>query len=122
MGSGSYIGGHTKVFISERGTRWEVADFPARQSGNSRRKAWDDEVVNGSYAARTSVSKEARSFLSMCAVAFRDDSLTDGFPKPHPILQREIRRLGGNKRWIVCDPRRLRLFESVLKKISVNRR
>jgi hypothetical protein len=37
MGTGSYIGAHTKIFISDGGTRWEVSDRPANQPDDSRR-------------------------------------------------------------------------------------
>ncbi len=30
MGNGSYIGAHSKVFISDRGTSWEVPDRSAK--------------------------------------------------------------------------------------------
>lgn len=45
MGTGSYIGAHTKVFISDTGTRWEIPDRPTNEADGSRRKRWDEEVA-----------------------------------------------------------------------------
>jgi len=100
MGTGSYTGGHTKIFITDDGTRWEVPDRPAEQPGGWRRERWDEEIIGRS---ERTVSKEAKSFLSMCATAFRSNSLTDNHPKPPVALQKQIRRAGGNKRWITAD-------------------
>ncbi len=119
MGSGSYIGAHTKIFISDRGTRWEVPDHPAHQPDNSRRNRWDDDVA--SETGRSKFHKQIRSFLSMCAVAFRSDGLTDDNPKPPPALQKKVKMAGGNKRWIASNPVRLRLFEEFLKKVREKR-
>jgi hypothetical protein len=100
MGKGTYTGGHTKIFVTDKGITWEVPDRPADQPDDSRRERRDDENIGRS---ERTVSKEARSFLSMCATAFRSDSLTDSHPKPPVALQKQIRRAGGNKRWIATD-------------------
>ena len=113
MGTGSYTGGRTKIFITIRGTIWEVPDRPMHQPNDSRRERWDDEVITSSNAT---LSREGRSFLSMCAVAFHSDTLTDNYPKPPPALQKQIRRAGGNKRWIAVDQIRLSLFEKFYKR------
>jgi hypothetical protein len=60
-------------------------------------------------------TKEHRSFLSMCAVAFHNDLLINDNPKPPIALQKAVRRSGGNRKWIVSDPSRLRLFETFYK-------
>jgi hypothetical protein len=108
MGAGSYLGGHSRIFVSDSGTRWEVPD-PAEV------RPWDAsiEVETG-----RKIGKEIRSFLSMCAVAFRDDQLSDSNPRPPAILIREIQRAGGNKRWIAEDRSRLALFKSFYLKRS----
>lgn len=116
MGTGSYAGGHTKVFISNGGTRWEVPDLPAKQPDDSRRGRWDEEVVGENDQKLRKGRKEARSFLSMCAVAFRDDVWTDSNPKPPPVLQKEVRLAGGSKRWIATSRVRLNLFEHFFRK------
>jgi hypothetical protein len=111
MGTGSYTGAHTKIFITDSGTKWEVPDQSAKREDGSRRERWDEEII--ARSERT-VTKEARSFLSMCATAFRSDCLTHNHP---PVaLRKEIRRSGGNKNWIVRDQIRLSLFESFYKK------
>jgi hypothetical protein len=113
MGKGTYAGGHTKLFVTDKGTIWEVSDRAADQPDDSRRERWDDEDIGRS---KRTVSKEERSFLSMCATAFRNDSFTDSHPKPPLALQKQIRRAGGNKRWIAVDQIRLSLFEKSYKK------
>jgi hypothetical protein len=110
MGKGTYLGGHSKIFVSGSGTAWEVPDLPAQQPDHSRRDRWHEEMVGG----ERKVSKQGRSFLSMCAIAFHDDVLTDSNPKPPPVLQKQVRLSGGNRKWIVSDPDRLRLFEKFL--------
>ena len=117
MGTGSYTGGHTKIFITDKGTKWEVPDRPPEQGDGSRRERWDDEIIGGS---ERTVSKEARSFLSMCATAFRGDSLTGDHPMPPVALRKQIRRAGGNKEWIARDQIRLSLFERFYKKKKPN--
>lgn len=109
---GSYLGGHTKVFVSESGTRWEVPDVPPRSPNSTSRRRWDSNI--GVETGR-SVSKETRSFLSQCAVAFLNDALTDTYPNPPPGLTKQIRQAGGNKRWIVFNLTRLKLFENLYK-------
>jgi hypothetical protein len=47
----------------------------------------------------------------MCAVAFCEDVFTDKVPKPPIVIRNEVKRAGGNKRWIANDPIRLKLFE-----------
>jgi hypothetical protein len=118
VGTGSYTGGHTTVFISSLGTRWEVPDHPARQPEDSRRDRWDEEVAGGTENRSRTVGKEGRSFLSMCAVAFHADLLTESNPKPPPALQKEVRRAGGNKSWIARSRVRLKLFEVFLRKAA----
>jgi len=121
MGIGSYLGGHTKIFISEGGTKWEVSDRPANRSDESIRDRWDGEVGVETGASLRRVSKEGRSFLSMCAVAFRKDILTESHPKPPAHLQREIKRAGGNKKGIASNSARLGLFEQFYKRSEPNR-
>src|ERR1700730_15446351 len=113
MGTGSYTGGHTKIYITDNGTKWEVLDRSAEQADRSRREGWDEEIIGRS---ERTVSKEARSFLSICATAFRGDSLTENHPMPPVALRKQIRRAGGNKKWIATDQIRLSLFESFYKK------
>ena len=113
MGSGSYIGGHTKIFITDTGTKWEVPDRSSNDADSSRRERWDEEII--ARNERT-VTKETRSFLSMCATAFRSDRLTDSHPTPPIGLRKQIGHAGGNKEWIVTDQTRLNLFESFYKK------
>jgi len=86
----SYLGGHTKIFISESGTRWEVPDVPLRQSDSTKRDRWDSEI--GVETGR-GASKETRFFLSQCAVAFFNDALTDTYPQPPPILKSKFAKL-----------------------------
>jgi hypothetical protein len=107
MGKGTYTGGHSKIFISGSGTVWEVSDRPAQQPDHSRHDRWDDEIVSG----QRKISKEGRSFLSMCAMAFHNDMLTATNPKPPPVLQKQVRLAGGNRSWIASDLSRLKLFE-----------
>jgi len=114
MGKGTYVGGHSKIFVSGSGTVWEVPDLPAQQPDDLRRDRWDDEIVGGERKVR----KQGRSFLSMCAMAFRRDILTDSNPKPPPVLQKQVRLAGGNREWIVRDPHRLRLFEKFLNRTN----
>jgi hypothetical protein len=115
MGRSTYTGGHSKIFVNEKGTTWEVPDQPAEQPDDSKKERWDEEIVG---RIERTISKEARSFLSMCAKAFRNDSLTDNHPKPPVALQKQIRGAGGNKRWIVTDQIRLSLFESLYKRAN----
>ena len=118
MGSGSYIGGHTKIFISDRGTTWEVADRATNGSDNSSRDRWDDEVgVEVGHGLRK-VSKEGRSFLSMCAVAFRNDVLSKSHPNPPARLQHEVKLAGGNMKWIASDRGRLGILSSFTRSAS----
>jgi hypothetical protein len=116
MGSGSYIGGHTKIFISDRGTTWEVSDRATNRSDDSSRERWDDEVGVGVGRGLRKVSKEGRSFLSMCAVAFRNDVLSESHPKPPARRQREVNLAGGNRKWIASDRGRFGIFEQFYKK------
>jgi hypothetical protein len=107
MGSGGYTGGHTKVFLSKSGTSWEVSDPFATQPGSPTLKRWDKKGVE----AGGKIDKQSRSFLSMCAVSFYNDALTDNSPKPPPAMQKELRTAGGNRRWIASDSVRLKVFE-----------
>jgi hypothetical protein len=45
MGAGSYTGGHSKVFISDSGTTWEVSDRSAKELTDWRRVRWDPEIA-----------------------------------------------------------------------------
>jgi hypothetical protein len=110
MGTGTYIGGHSKVFISDTSTRWEVSDRAAKEPDGSQRRRWDDEVAGASDGRPGRINKEARSFLSMCAAAFRSDALTQRHPEPPTGMRKQVSRAGGNKSWIASDPTRLRLF------------
>jgi hypothetical protein len=121
MGSGSYTGGHTIVFINAAGTKWEVPDLPTSGPSNSIRSRWDDKVGVETGRGLRRAGKEARSFLSMCAAAFHNDALTETHPKPPGRLQREIKLAGGNKHWIVTDRSRLVLFAQFLKKLELKR-
>ena len=116
MGTGNYIGAHTKVFITDGGTRWEVPDAAANEPDGSRRKRWDEEVAATPDRGPARMTKEVRSFLSMCAVAFRRDALTERNPKPPAALQKQVRAAGGNKSWIASDSSRLRLFADFYKR------
>jgi hypothetical protein len=116
MGTGSYIGAHTKVFITDGGTRWEVPNAAANEPDGSRRKRWDREVAVTADGASDRKTKDVRSFLSMCAVAFRRDALTESNPKPPPALHKQVRDAGGNKSWIASDSSRLRLFADFYKR------
>lgn len=113
MGRGTYLGGHSKIFVSDSGTRWEVPwdvpDRPGHAFNDMVRPRWDTQI--GGDTDRK-VGKQIRSFLSVCAVAFHHDQLSDSNPKPPAILVRQIKRAGGNKRWIAEDRSRLALFES----------
>jgi hypothetical protein len=121
MGTGSYIGGHTKVFISAGGTRWEVPDRRGRGPNDSMRDRWDDELGVETSRGLRQLGKETRSFLSMCATAFHNDGLSETHPKPLPRLQREIKLAGGNKSWIARDTVRLNLFAYFFKKLVTRR-
>jgi hypothetical protein len=57
----------------------------------------------------------------MCAVAFRNDVLSESHPKPPARLQREIKLAGGNKKWIATDAARLKLFEQFFKRLETRR-
>src|SRR5258707_13579221 len=107
MGSGGYAGGHTKIFLTKNGTSWEVSNPLPPQPGLSSLKRWDKKGVE----AGGKIDKKSRSFLSMCAVSFYNDALTDNNPKPPPAMRKELRSAGGNRRWIVSDAVRLRIFE-----------
>src|SRR5688572_789492 len=111
----TYRGGHTKVFISQSGTSWEVPDHSQVVADPGVRKRWDEETV-GEAGDRPEVEKQARSFLSMCAMAFWHDALTNESPPALPELKKQVRRAGGNKRWIVGSATRLGLFEQYYKK------
>jgi hypothetical protein len=110
---GSYLGGHTKIFVSDSGTSWEVPDLPLRQRDSTKRNRWDREI--GVETGR-GASKETRSFLSQCAVAFFNDALTDTYPPPPSVLAKQIRQAGGTKRWIISDFTRLNHFENFYKR------
>jgi hypothetical protein len=97
MGTGSYTGGHTKI-------------LSAKEPDDSRPDRWDAKIA---VETGRRITKEGRSFLSMCAVAFCRDVLSDNNPRPPAILQRQIKLTGGNKKWIASDPTRLRLFEDL---------
>jgi hypothetical protein len=113
MGRVDYIGGHTIIFISDSGTKWEVPDHPAKQPDNSRRGRWNEDVA---VETGRRMRKEERSFLSMCAVSFRNDVLSESNPTPPPALQRAVKLAGGNKKWIIADTARLRVFEDFFRK------
>jgi hypothetical protein len=83
-----------------------VSDL-ATQPGSSTLKRWDKKGVE----AGGKIDKQSRSFLSMCAVSFYNDALTDNNPKPPPAMQKELRSAGGNRRWIASDSVRLKAFE-----------
>jgi hypothetical protein len=117
MGTGSYVGGHTKVFISAGGTRWEVPDRPVKRTDDLTRERWDNKLGVETGRELRRLGKETRSFISMCAMAFYNDGLSETHPKPLPRLQREIKLVGGNKNWIASDAARLSLFEHFFKKL-----
>ena len=118
MGRGAYLGSHTKIFITKAGTRWEVSDRAQTEPDPSVRKRWDVEIAVETGRKLRKVSKQARSFLSMCAVAFHNDLLTDNHPEAPLALQKAVIGAGGNKKWIVRDSARLRVFEELYRKIK----
>lgn len=95
---------------------WEVPDLPLRQRNSTKRDRWDKEI--GVETGR-GASKETRSFLSQCAVAFLNDVLTDTYPPVPPVLEKQIREAGGTKRWIISDFTRLNHFENFYKRRAV---
>lgn len=121
MGTGGYTGGHTKIFISASGTKWEVSDQAQQRSDGSLRNRWDPEIGVETGQGLRPISKQGRSFVSMCAVAFCRDVLSESNPRPPPVLQREVKLAGGNKKWIASNPVRLRLFEDFFRKTESKR-
>jgi hypothetical protein len=112
MGRGSYLGGHTKIFPSDGGTKWKLTDQP-QSNTEGPRKRWDGEIGVLANQELRSIGKQRRSFLSMCAVAFCEDALTDGVPKPPAVIQKEVRHAGGNRRWIAGNALRLKQFKDL---------
>jgi hypothetical protein len=112
MGKGGYLGGNSEVRITEDGTQWapeQEVDAPPKE------ERWSPTVGVETGPELHARAKIRRSFISMCAVAFRNDKLTDKEPAPPDPLRKEVRAAGGNRRWICQDPARLALFERLLK-------
>jgi len=112
MGRGGYLGGHTKIFPSDGGTTWKLND-PPQPKTEEPRKRWDRESDAPLGEAQRIIRLQRRSFISMCAVAFCGDALTDNVPKPPTVIRKEVNHAGGNRRWIADDALRLKQFKDL---------
>jgi hypothetical protein len=112
MGRGGYLGGHTRIFPSEGGTTWKLIDRPQPKTEDPR-KRWDREPGVPPSEEQRGIRLQRRSFLSMCAVAFCGDVLTDNVPEPPDVIRKEVKHAGGNRRWIAGDALRLKHFKDL---------
>lgn len=119
MGKGIYSGGHTKIFVSDEGTSWPTAfDDPSVSTGELSRpkpqRTWSgkrSEDPPGRLA-----HKDELEHVILCARAYREDRLTEGFPQPAQKLVDVVAAYGGNVSWLLASPKRKKRFIEALKK------
>ncbi len=117
MGRSHYPGGHTKVAVGPDGTQWE-APWNIKQAIDDHYCRWDKRdnlIATPQIAIDKRRRKEFSYFMLACARAFTDETLSPVFPPPPQWLRKEIRRAGGNIKWLHADQERVILFTRILK-------
>ncbi len=112
MSRNHYAGGSTKVGVGEEGTRWEV-DWDIEQEIHQHYKRWHPQggiKPDADVMVWKRRRKEFTYFMLACARAFAEETLSSSFPPWPDWLRKEIKRAGGNVRWLQSDGLRLGLL------------
>jgi hypothetical protein len=105
MGKGGYNGGGSKIFIGENGTAWETK-WDSDQTIDEFLDRWDkrdDLKFDSAIQVRKRQRKQLAYFLLACARAYVADTLSQTFPPPPNFLSKQIRKAGGNAKWLASD-------------------
>jgi hypothetical protein len=117
MGKGDYHGGSTGGTFDEDGApRFnEGPEFPQIKGPPQKRWSENAPVDQDARLAAKQYGKLVSRFLALCAVAFRNDSLSASLPAPPKELKPEISAWGGNIAWIDKHDRRKYQFAEFVK-------
>jgi hypothetical protein len=84
----------------DSGNPYDYSDETERKSRAILSKAEREEFEK---AQERDASKSLRSFVSQCAAAYADQTLSADFPIPPKPLRRIISATGGNVSWLASD-------------------
>jgi hypothetical protein len=110
MGHGTYLGGRSKIGISDNGTSWSTFD-----DAQSRSKARKPRVIRDHRPTKREIAEQERldliqekalirEFISRCPREYACNKLTTFHPKAPPMLRKRVANAGGNVEWLARDP------------------
>jgi len=110
MGKGHYPNAHTEVTIGPDGTRWPqevdtLIEDQCRRWSSLGKVAFDPTI-----AEHKRRRKAFTYFMLACAKALVEESLSPSYPPSPDWLRKEVKRAGGNIRWLYSNDRRLSLL------------
>lgn len=117
MRNDSYLGGSTKIVVSKEGTTWETDWQQGLMVAGEFFERWDkrDEVV---FSNKARVLKKQRKqftyFMRACAIAFKEETLSESFPPAPPFLAKRVKRAGGTAHWLATDRTLLELLTRMI--------
>jgi hypothetical protein len=100
MSKDHYLGGHTKIFVSKKGTVWDSRwDKNILEHAGQSFERWDtrDKIENdGGVQKEKRRRKQYTYFVLACARAVVEETLSTNFPPAPDFLRRDIKGAGGN--------------------------
>ena len=124
MGKGIYVGGHTKIYLSEDGTVWPAgahADSGGEETkslrGATHNKRWADDTLTDLAAegGRSLLKQEEFIILAEYASSYRTKKPTRVLRSLSPALVASVERFGGVVEWINADEHRITRFWNMVK-------
>src|SRR5688572_4715571 len=109
MGRGTYLGGHSKLWVGNNGTAWGTFDGAESRSKNNKQKIVRDRAPTEKQIAeqeKLDVIQEkavVRDFISRCVREYAANKLTAKNPQAPPILRKRVANAGGNIKWLMLD-------------------
>lgn len=109
MGSGGYVGSHTKIFLSEDGTVWpeDIVAGPAPSKRWANDAIWPD---TSDQRRKSDHKKHEFRILAAYATAFHTKTRPPSIHNVPTTLLEIIRQAGGVIDWINQDEARLSRF------------
>jgi len=117
MGNDSYLGGSTKVWLSKKGTAWAADWESGLKVAGEFFDRWDkrDKIA---FSNEVRVLKKQRKqftyFMRACAMAFKEETLSEAFPPAPSFLAKRVRGAGGTASWLASDRRLLELLTRMI--------
>jgi hypothetical protein len=103
MGKGHYPHSHTEITIGPDGTRWPSEIARGFEEHYDRWSTHDNASINLGVIEHKRQRKEFTYFMLACAQGLLDSTLSALFPPAPSWLREQIRRAGGNIKWLNLD-------------------